>query len=44
MGNQEENQMGRSLNLEDQEIFSTMGNEGIIGNIFGIERIVKEIN
>ena len=44
MGNQEEIQKGRGLNLEDSEIVGTMGNHGIRRKIVRLKRIMKEIN
>ena len=44
MGNQEESQRGRGLNPYDQEIASTMENQGIRRKIVGIERKMKERN
>ena len=44
MRNQEESQRGRGLNLEDQEIASTLGNQGIRRKIVGLKRTMKEIN
>ena len=44
MENQEENQRGRGLNREDQEIASTMGNQGRRRKITKLERTMKEKN
>ena len=44
MGNQEENQRGRGLNLEDREIVSTMERQGIRRKILRLKRTMKEIN
>ena len=38
MGNQEESQRGRGLNLEDWEIVGAMGNKGIRRHFFFIEK------
>ena len=43
MGNQEESQRGRGLNL-GQMTTSTVGNQGIRRKIAGLERKRKEIN
>ena len=42
--NQDESQRGRGINLEDQEIFGTMVNQGIRRKIVGLKRKMKEIN
>ena len=44
MGNQEESQRERGLNLEDQEIVGTMVKLGIRRNIARATIIIKEIN
>ena len=44
VGNQEESQRGRGLNLEDQEIVGTMVNKGIRRKIVGLEVTMKEIS
>ena len=44
MGNKDESQKERCFNLEDHDIVSTMGNQGIRGKIFGLKIIMKEIN
>ena len=44
MGNQEESQRGRGLNLEDQEIAGIVVNQGLRRKIAGRERTMKEIN
>ena len=44
MGNQEESQRERGLNLEDQEIVGTVGNQGIRRKIVGLKIKMKEIN
>lgn len=43
MGNQEENQREKSLNLKDQKIVATMGNQGMRRNIDSLGRTMKKI-
>lgn len=44
MGNQEENQRGRGLNQEDQEIIGIVENWDIRRKIHGLKRKMKETN
>ena len=43
VGNQEESQRGRGLNLEDEEIIIIVVNQGIRRKIVGLKIIMKEI-
>ena len=44
LGNQEESKRGRGLNPEDQEITSTIENQGIRRKIARLERKMNKVN